>query len=251
MKADDVVTGIMVCWNTKELVERAYNSVRDCHPNMMIIIVDGSTPVMPCYKYLNTLRDRNSNVFHMGKNIGHGRGMHFGIENTETPFALMFDSDIMMKKSPVQAMLDMMEDDTYGVGWIYRTDVTGHEFGSQPQYVDQGPMQYLHPYFCLIQLKEYRKYRPFMHHGAPATHTMLDIHRKGLADKVLKEFPGLGHTSGHGLVWEGRPSEYIQHDTTPCYVDSHFGGTGAQRVKAGLLHIEGGWEPVTEPVGRV
>jgi hypothetical protein len=240
-----------VCWNTKELVERAYNSVRLAHPTMQIIIVDGSSPSMPCYKYLDSIQDAYLKVYHVGKNIGHGRGMHFGIERTNTPFALMFDSDIVMTKSPVQQMLDMMTDGIYGVGWIYKTDITGHEFGSRPEYVNEGVMPYLHPYFCLIQLSEYRKYRPFMHHGAPATHTMLDIYRKGLSKKVLKEFPGLGHTSGKGLVWEGRPSEYIQHDTEPCYVDSHFGGTGAQRVKSNMPHIEGVWDLVIDPMKGV
>lgn len=249
MKADQVVTGIMVCWNTEDLVKRAYESVRRFHPKMTIIIVDGSTPQMPCYKYLDTIKDSYLRIIHAGYNIGHGRGMNLGIQRSHTPFVLMFDSDIEMLKSPVQAMLNMMELDTCGVGWIHPTDITGHEFGYRPEYVQHGPIKYLHPYFCLLQVSEYKKYKPYIHHGAPAVNLCLDIHRKGLSDKVLKEFPGLGHTSGKGIVWEGKPSEYIRHDTAPCYTNSWFGGTGARRVNNGLLHIEGAWEPVSDPLG--
>lgn len=252
MQADEVVTGIMVCWNTEDLVKTAYESVRKFHPSMRFLIVDGSTPKMACYSYLDSLRaDSALKVFHLEKNLGHGRGLQFAIQRIQTPFFLTIDSDIEMLKSPVQAMLDMMEDDTYGVGWTYPTDITGHEFGYRSEYIDKGSMKYLHPYFCLIQLKEYKKYIPFIHHGAPAVNTMLDIHRRGLSDKVIKEFPGLGHTSGEGIVWKGTPSKYIRHDTTPCYTNSWFGGTGAKRVYGGLPHIEGGWSPVYDPLTKL
>lgn len=248
MIADSVVTGIMVCWNTKDLVKRAYESIRKFHLFMKLIIIDGSASTMDCYKYLDSIKDPNLKVVHLLKNIGHGRGMDHGIKKADTPFVLMMDSDIVMTKSPVQQMLDMMEQDTYGVGWIYPTDITGHEFGDRPEYVKYGAMKYLHPYFCLLQVSNYKKYIPYIHHGAPAANAMLDLHRRGIADKVLKEFPGLGHTSGKGLVWEGKPSEYIQHDTAPCYDHSWFGGTGAMRVKNNLPHIDGAWEPVFDPM---
>lgn len=249
MTVNQIVTGIMVCWNTEDLVDRAYKSVRQFHANMPIIIVDGSTPEMPCYKYLDSIKDARLRVIHVGKNIGHGRGLDLGIKQARTPFALLFDSDIEMLKSPVQEMFNMMEPDTCGIGWIHPTDITGHEFGYRPEYIQHGSMRYLHPYFCLIQIQEYLKYKPYIHHGAPAVNLCLDIHRKNLSDKVLKDFPGLGHTSGKGVVWEGKPSEYIRHDTSPCYVNSWFGGTGARRVNKGLSHIDGAWEPVSDPLG--
>ena len=241
----------MVCWNTEDLVNRSYFSVRQFHPTMPLIIVDGSSPNMPCYHYLNGLRDGNLTIVHWGSNIGHGRGLAKGFEMVKTPFALTIDSDIVMLKSPVQDMLEMMEDDTYGVGWSYPTDITGHEYGDRPEFVDRGSMRYLHPYFCLIQIKEYKKYSPFIHHGAPAVQTMLDIHRRGLSDKVIKEFPGLGHTSGKGLVWEGKPSEWVRHDTSLCYDHSYFGGTGTKRVRARMTHIDGAWESVRDPMTGV
>jgi glycosyltransferase involved in cell wall biosynthesis len=205
---------------------------------MKIIIVDGSDRSNDCFKYVSSLTNNiNTRVFHVDKNIGHGRGLCIGIEKAETQYALIFDSDIEILKSPVQAMMDMMESGTYGVGYTEKTAFDGHEWGCNPIHKMQGWMRYLHPYFCLIDLTEYKKYKPFIHHGAPAVNTMLDIHRRGLGDRVIKEFPGLGHSSGKGWVWEGKPREFIRHDTK---------GTRAFRVSKGLSEIEGTWEKVDE-----
>ena len=104
-------------------------------------------------------------------------------------------------------------------------------------HASKGHMKYLHPYFCLIQVKEYKKYMPFCHHGAPAVNTMLDIHRRGLSDTVIKEFEGLGHSSGKGHVWEEKPRESIRHDTA---------GTRNYRRSIGMGEIEGIWDRVIE-----
>lgn len=234
----DNITGITVVHNTKDLIERAYNSIRKFHPSMKIIIVDGSDRSSPCFDYVSNLTsDANTRVFHVDRNIGHGRGLCVGIEKTETSYALIFDSDIEMLKSPIQAMSDMMGPGIYGVGYTEKTAFDGHEWGSKSVHKTQGWMRYLHPYFCLIDLREYKRYKPFIHHGAPAVNTMLDIHRRGLGDKVIKEFPGLGHSSGIGWVWKGEPREFIRHDTY---------GTRAIRRSKGLEEIEGVWERVVD-----
>lgn len=238
MAVDDEVTGIVVSYNTKGLMRRAYESVRKFHPNMKIIIVDGSDKRNDCYEYIRSLASDKTRVFHVNKNIGHGKGLCIGIDYVETPYFLTFDSDIEMLKSPLQSMLDMFEEDTYGVGYIEKTAFDGHEWGCKQEHLTQGHMRYLHPYFSLIQLKEYKKYKPFIHHGAPAVNTCLDIHRKGLGNKVIKEFPGLGHSSGKGWVWEGKPREFIRHDVA---------GTRNYRTSIGLSEIEGIWEKVIDP----
>ena len=231
---DEMITGILVCWNTQKLVERAFYSVRKFHPHMPIFIIDGSDKRDPCYKYVERLANDDTLVHHAGYNIGHGRGMALGLSAVFTPFALMLDSDIEMLKSPVAEMMAMVEEDTLAVGWIEDTDFGGFEWGSRPG--KPGPMNYMHPYFMLLQVKEYRKYLPVIHHGAPFVDTMRSVHDRGMSGRALKEFPGLGHTSGKGWVWEGKPSEYIRHD-----IDG-FGGTGRERAKRGLPHIEGEWE---------
>lgn len=99
----------------------------------------------------------------------------------------------------------------------------------------QKPVKYLHLYFQLIQVKEYKKYSPYIHHGAPCIAAMLDLHLKKLSSKI-KEFPGLGHTNGQGLNWKPYAGEYILHDV------SRHGGTGRMRMEKGLDHIEGQWD---------
>lgn len=236
-KADDVITGVTVVFNTKELIKRAYVSIRKFHPTMRIIIVDGSDTTekgVACKKYTKSLEDSFTKVIHVNYNIGHGRGLVLGIQSVQTSFFLTFDSDIEMLKSPLQAMLNMMEDDTYAVGYTEKTDLGGHDFGARPEHAKEGSMRYLHPYFSLIQLKEYKKYLPFIHHGAPAVNTCLDIHRRGLSDKVIKEFPGLGHSAGKPINnagnWKSAPREFIKHDRD---------GT--------KISIQGAWDRVIDP----
>jgi len=235
---DEDVTALTVTYNTKELFEKCYNAFRRFHPTMKLIIVDGSTRSDSCYHYVQSLSSQITQVLHLDRNIGHGRGLCLGIEHIKTPFMLLFDSDTEILKSPVSAMLDMMEDDTYGVGNIEKTALDGFEWGAKPHHKGQESIRYLHPFFCLIQLKEYRKYRSFIHHGAPAINTMLDIHRKGLGNKILKEFLGLHHTSGRGFVWEGKPSEWVKHDTQGTRV--------VVRKKLKKEDIEGKWDAVID-----
>jgi hypothetical protein len=235
MNIDGMITGVTVVHNTKDLIQRAYESVRKFHPKMKIIIVDGSDQNDDCYNYVCSLADKNTRVFHSDENIGHGRGLCVGIEYVETPYFLIFDSDIEMLESPVQAMLDMMEEDTLGVGYTEKTAFDGFEWGCKPIHKTQGWMRYLHPYFCLLQMKEYLKYQPFCHHGAPAVNLCLDTYNKGLNEKVIKEFEGLGHSSGKGWVWEGKERKYIRHDTR---------GTRDVRIKKRKSEIEGKWEEV-------
>jgi len=52
--------------------------------------------------------------------------------------------------------------------------------------------------------------------------TMLDIHKRGLSEKILKQFPDLIN----GI------SKFVEH---------HSSGTGGMRIAKGLPHIEGPW----------
>ena len=226
------ITGITVCSNTKDLIEQAYNSVRKFHPDMPIIIIDGSTPGDPCASYVKSLISDVTTVISLGYNIGHGKGMCMGIDYVKTKYALIFDSDIKMLKSPIHTILEMMEEDTFGVGFIQKVAMDGFDYGVKSEHKGKEWMPYLHPYFQLISIKNYKKFHPYVHHGAPCYLTMRDIHRRGLSNKILKEFPGLGHSANQGYDWKGRSREYIQHDCR---------GTRKDRERKGLPTIEGEW----------
>lgn len=200
---------------------------------MPIIIIDGSDETDPCREYVRSLASDITTVGLATGNIGHGKGMDAAIRMCKTRFALIFDSDIIMKKSPVQAMLDMMDPETYAVGYMEKTGFDGFEYGAKPHHKRQGFMWMMHPFFHLLQVENYFKFHPYVHHGAPCFKAALDIHQKGLTDKVLKKFPGLGHTHGKGWCWTPVPGEWIIHDTA---------GTRKDRVRRGKQEIEPGWE---------
>jgi len=185
-----LITGITVCYNTKDLIERAYNSIRKFHPEMPIIIIDGSSPGDPCATYVSGLASDKTTVVSLGYNIGHGRGMCLGIEKAKTRYALIFDSDIEMLKSPIETMLTMMEEDTFGIGHIDdKADFNRFVCGIHGHV--EGLGRYLQPCFQLIDIRNYKKFYPYVHHGAPCYLTMLDIHKRGLSGKILKQFPDL------------------------------------------------------------
>ena len=225
------ITGITVCYNTKELMQRAYESVRHFHPEMPIVIVDGSDANDPCAAYVSGLASDLTTVVQPGHNIGHGEGMCLGINTAQTAYALIFDSDIEMLKSPVDAMFAMMEPDTYGVGYTEKSGMDGYEYGAHVHHAGQESMRMLHPYFQLLNIANYRKFHPYVHHGAPCYLAARDIHEQGL-EHTIKEFPGLGHSSGKGWVWTGEPREYIRHDPA---------GTRHSRSAKGQSEIEGNW----------
>jgi len=81
-------------------MERSYTSIRKFHPDMPIIIIDGSDKDDPCANYVRSLASPLTTVYSLGYNIGHGKGMCMGIDKARTPYALIFDSDIEMLKSP-------------------------------------------------------------------------------------------------------------------------------------------------------
>ena len=227
------ITAVVVCSNTKLLMEMAYDTFRKFHPDMQMIIFDGSNSNDPCCSYVCSLASDITTVGVYGYNIGHGRGMDAAIRMVKTRFALIFDSDVVFHKSPVEKMLNLMEEDTYGIGYLEKTGYDGFEYGAKPHHKNEGFMYMLHPYFHLLNVRNYFKYHPYVHHGAPCFKAALDIHRRGLTGKIIKEFPGLGHSSGKGWVWTGEPREYIEH---------HPAGTRTIRRNKGFPEIEGQWE---------
>lgn len=229
----ETVTGITVSYDAPSLLKNAVESFRKFHPDLRLIIVDGSAPGSPCYNYASSLADGLTKVVLPGWNIGHGRGMDMAIRMCETKYALIFDSDIEMIKSPVQQMVNMMEDDTYGIGYLEKTAYDGFEYGAKREHKHQSWMFMLHPFFHLLQVENYFKFYPYVHHGAPCFKAARDIHLKGLTHKIIKTLPGLGHTGGEGWNWKPVTPEWVIHNTA---------GTRNDRKRKGKPEIDPGWE---------
>lgn len=228
------MTGIVVVYQTKDLFARCYESVRKHLPYLPLMIIDGSAEVDPCFAYVRSLRTNPLNEIHqLRHNIGHGHGMHYALERCKTQTALIFDSDIVLLRSPLSEMLSLLGSETYAVGWRYYVGRDGFDFGT-PNRSHTTPIPYIHPYFMLLNVAQYRKFAPFVHHGAPCYKAAVDIYDRGLSDQLLIPFVGLtGHTNGRGINWIGKPSKYVQHD---------FGGTRTANRKRTGKEIDGKWE---------
>ncbi|KKN59936.1 hypothetical protein LCGC14_0536860 [marine sediment metagenome] len=176
-----MLTGITVVYNTKGLIDRAIKSVRKFYPELPLIIVNGSTPGHKCDVYLKSNPYDNCTTYHIGGNIGHGEGLNYGLASCLTKHALLFDSDIEMKKGGIiEKMQADLKDSSYGIGEICYTDKNGRN-------VTIG-IPYLHPYFMLINKIQYLKYIKFAHHGAPCIKTMLDLYEQSKSSMLI-EFP--------------------------------------------------------------
>lgn len=227
------MTGITVVYNTRDLFKRAYDSVREFMPETELIIVDGSEESNPCHGYVRSLMANPYNrIFQLNNNIGHGLGMHYGMEKCQTRTAFIFDSDIVMLKNPLSKMYSLLSSDTYGVGWVYPIGIDGFDYGT-PGRRHNVSIPYLHPYFMLLNVAQYRNYHPFVHHGAPCYKAMIDLHNRKESHKLINFTGTPGHSTGHGINWHAVKPEYIQHD---------FGGTRKANTARGLKEIPGQWD---------
>lgn len=211
-----IVTAITVCYNTTVLMTKAYNSIHRFYPDMPIIIVDCSDPGNSCAAYVRSLASPLTTVMRPGYNIGHGPGMNMGINYCQTRYAAMFDTDSELLEPCIGEMLAIMEEDTFGVGYVIPTAFGGfgtmYSYPPEPTPKDGNWMPYLHPYFHLIDIRNYRKYPPYINSGAPCTSTMLAIYQQGLSWKIIKQFKDMAN---------GTP-KFVKHDG---------GGTCRRNVK--------------------
>lgn len=209
----DQITAISVSYKHKKLIETSVNSIKKFYPDLKFIIVENSEPNSECRNFVQNVlsKDKNISCIYSGSNIGHGRGMHSGINAVKTKYALIFDSDIEMIKPPIEEMFQLLKNN-YGVGHLLSVDMQGLKTTSIPA------ISYLHPYFCLISVEQYRKFKPFFHHGAPCLSAMYDLHKQNKSNLLIKF----------------SVSKYIKHD---------FGGTSNLERKIGnVTYGIGAWD---------
>jgi hypothetical protein len=176
------ITGVVVSYNTQSLLQRSLESIRKFYPKMPIIIVDGSTKDDPCSCYVKGIKNKNTKCYCVDYNIGHGNGMHFAIEKIETPYVLIFDSDIKVKKPVLHLMFEKMNSEVYGVGCFENLQKCGY---FRREDVGGISIPYLHPWFTLLNREMYYKFPKFCHHGSPCINTMNEIYNQNLSEKIL------------------------------------------------------------------
>lgn len=178
------VTGVVVNYNTHKLLKIAIDSIRALHPHMKIIVIDGSDKRHPSFFYVHDVIALmpNVKVFQFNHNIGHGKGLDYGIRHADTKFCMLFDSDVEMNQDPLEQMVDRIKaDNLYGIGQLVKINKHGVN--------DDNGFEYLHPHFCVVDRAKYIFYHPFIHHGAPFIKTMRMMYEKRLSKKLLRNFP--------------------------------------------------------------
>jgi glycosyltransferase involved in cell wall biosynthesis len=183
------ITAITVVHNTPELLIRAVTSIKRFYPELQILIINASNEDSECTHILNSIQDDYITLVNVGYNIGHGKGMHLGLTTITTDYALIFDSDIYMKNGNIIEPMLRALDYKYGVGEIVKTNDEGYNDA-------KGEINYLHPYFMLLDVAQYFKHPPFVHHGAPCYKAMNEINKSGCGQMLVN----------YDL------SDYIRHD---------------------------------------
>lgn len=181
-----MITFVTVVYNTKELLEKSYCSLKKFYPDIKHLIIDGSDMTDECYWYADGLDER---VFHAHRNIGHGSGMHLAMELVDTKYVCFYDSDIEMVKPCIDEMLSCFNDDTYGVGSLVRRSAMGLFEPCRDEGGVAIIVNLLHPYFCIINKDLYKNYAPIVSCGSPFIMIWADMFRRKLDKKVIIDFP--------------------------------------------------------------
>lgn len=149
---------VIVSYNVPKIISRAVKSIKPHVDD--IIVVDHSERSNPAYGEADRLGVK---VIHTRHNYGHGPGLDTGIRRLKTDYVVTMDSDCMLKDPAILKRMKLkMTDGVYGVGYV----------------IDRLGINYLHPYFAMINRRAYLKYKSFVNHGAPCVEAMKSIHGK-------------------------------------------------------------------------
>lgn len=187
------VTGVVVFCCTPNLIDVSIKSFREFYPKMRLIIVNNSFDErqegLNCTKALEEYckTDENVELHTLPVNIGHGLGMHHGIEQVKTKYIYMFESDTLHQKpNLIEDMLKVATNVAYAVG---PTVIVDYEYC---KYSATG-VRRLWPYASLINRKKYYKFPMFSSdkgvNAAPLLKVTQAIADSGIQDKLLIEFP--------------------------------------------------------------
>lgn len=206
------IIGVVVTYNTFLLFKEMYESLRRWLPELPLVVVDGSDRNNACWRYVRQLNGGLNMCYQLERNIGHGQGMHYGIEHTQADTYLLMDSDIVLTGNPLAQMDALLEEGVYGVGEIYHIGMDG---------LHRNPvcnLPYLRPYFMLLSGRQYHQHHRFIHHGSPCVKAMRQIYAEGRSSTALVPFP---------------VTQYVQHG---------WGGTRKMNVENHKPEIPNLWE---------
>ena len=193
------ITALTIVYKTPDLIKKAYESFRIFYPDIPLVIVNNSGQDDPCTVYIDYLDsiDNELTIINNKKNEGHGTSFNQGMDIIKTDYVYYFDSDVIMFKGDVlEEMLNLINENIYGIGKMIYTDMGGRNI---PNNYEGEKLKFFYCVAGLINRNMYYKFHRWTRFGLIAYKAMVEIHNKGLSEKILKEFPILSyvrHLSG-------------------------------------------------------
>lgn len=196
---------LVVNYNTPDYIIEQYKSIRKyIGDDISINVVDNSDKkISKRGKKIEVLnkdlydipnKDINFKIYKIGKNIHHGPGMDYGINQIKTDYILILDSDVKLHKNLLSLFNKYIKKDFTCIGLKIFVNQKGFN-------VSDGGILYIHPSCLLLSKEKYtNKNVKFIKHGAPC----LDFMKKcddneliGVDNKELSEYRDI---NGRGTV---------------------------------------------------
>jgi glycosyltransferase involved in cell wall biosynthesis len=172
-KATIDTTAIIVNFETPELTKRAIDSLIN-YERLNIIVVDNSSEA-------KRFKDDRVTVLFPNENLFHGKGLDYGISKTDTEYIIVMDSDAYVKDlNIIREAKRLLEGNVYAVGCFI-------ERVPKESVLYRTEFDYLEPWFGVFKKSVYKKFSPFMHHGAPWYQAMIDIYKVMEVKAIMPE----------------------------------------------------------------
>lgn len=156
------VTALVLFCCTKNLIDYSIGSFRKFYPDMKLVIIDNSgRERSECLMCTDALKeyceiDKRAELIIMPENLGHGLGMHHGLQQIKTTYTYIFESDVVMERAGlIEAMLKLATSRIYSVGPIL---IVSYHEGKQSFKRHERSMRRLWPYASLVSTKTYFEY---------------------------------------------------------------------------------------------
>ena len=184
---------LLTCnYNTPEVTRNMLKSFRLVHPHTPAVVIDTSN-------HVGRFSLEGAEV-HPLPDSSHGNGVNFGMQKVSTDYMLLVDSDVIFKRGVDNLLGEVKESMSVLCG-----EVCGDRGGYKlyPR---------VHPWFCLIHLKELKEQGILFFDGEKTLRSRTDIKRKRWHD--------IGSTMYEEVVARGLP---VMDIDSSFYVDHYEG----------------------------
>lgn len=159
----DILTTVIIHYNTPVLLEKAVESFHHTYPEVNLLLIDNGSD-NEGKKKVEYLADKFSccQSYFLDENIYHGPAMDLAMGFISSKFVFFLDSDTVTNKTGfLESMAQQLFNDhnVYGSGKVVYINKRG--------FVDQKGIPVLATPYMLLKRSIYEELDPFIHHGTP------------------------------------------------------------------------------------